>query len=192
MHLVVESAENNKMRKLYILPAMVIFLSISFRVYADVNINMKEVRDLAKLPVDEVLEKSLVETFNIENYWGHVHGRKKPLVVFFYSNSDGTSQRLATLIRYIAPIYNNRLSFARVKVVEKGKPDKITAKELESRYSLDKTPGILFYDNVGADMVLEDEDYIDADFKEFRTPRMFLWRTYFSAVRKELDNLLAD
>jgi len=41
-------------------------------------------------------------------------------------------------------------------------------------------------------MVLEDEDYIDADFKEFRTPRMFLWKTYYNAVRKELDKLLAD
>jgi len=41
-------------------------------------------------------------------------------------------------------------------------------------------------------MILEDEDYVDADFKEFRTPKMFLWKTYYSAVRKELDQLLAD
>ena len=112
--------------------------------------------------------------------------------VFFYSNIDGPSQRLATLIRYIAPLYNNKLSFGRVKVVEEGKPEKIRAKQLASMCSLDHTPGILFYDNVGTEMVLEDEDYVDADFKEFRTPKMFLWKTYYKAVRKELDKLLAD
>ena len=64
-------------------------------------------------------------------------------------------------------------------MVENGQPDKETAKNFTSMYSLDKTPDILFYDNVGADMVLEDEDYIDADFREFRTPRMLLWKRYF-------------
>ncbi len=84
------------------------------------------------------------------------------------------------------------MAFRRVKVVETGKPDAKLRKDYEARYSLDKTPGILFYDNVGDKMVLEDEDYVDADFKEFRTPKMMLWKTYYSAVRKELDQLLAD
>lgn len=180
------------MRKVFYCSAIIIFLVFCFRVQANEDINMNEVRELAKLSVDNILENSPVETFAIENYWRNIHGRNKPLVVFFYSNFDGPSQRLATLIRYIAPHYNNKLSFGRVKVVEKGKPDKMTAKELESTYSLDNTPGILFYDNVGTDMVLEDEDYIDADFKEFRTPKMLLWKTYYTAVRKELDKLLAD
>jgi hypothetical protein len=80
----------------------------------------------------------------------------------------------------------------RVKVVKAGKPDAKLRKDLEARFSLDNTPGILFYDNVGDKMVLEDEDYIDADFKEFRTPKMLIWKIYYSAVRKELDRLLAD
>jgi len=41
-------------------------------------------------------------------------------------------------------------------------------------------------------MVLEKEGYINPDFKEFRTPLMLLWTTYYAAVRKELDRLLAD
>jgi len=114
------------------------------------------------------------------------------LSVFFYSNSDGESQRLATLIKYVTPHYQGRLSFIRVQVTDKGKPDKNTASELLSRFSLDKTPGILFYDNVGENMVLEDEEYIDADHKEYRTPRMFFWNAYYSGIRKELDKLLAD
>jgi len=41
-------------------------------------------------------------------------------------------------------------------------------------------------------MVLEEEDYIEADFKEYRTPKMFIWNSYYSGVRKELDQLLSD
>jgi hypothetical protein len=88
--------------------------------------------------------------------------------------------------------YSDRMSFRCVKVVETGKPGAKLRKDYEARFSLDKKPGILFYDNVGDKMVLEDEDYVDADFKEFRTPKMLLWKTYYSAVRKELDLLLSD
>ena len=167
-------------------------MTFVFGAQANDDINMNEVRKLAKLSVYEILMSSPIDTFSVEEYWKNVHGRDKPLVVFFYSNNHGPSQRLATLIRYIAPHYNNKLSFGRVKVVEKRKPEKNRAKQLAAMYSLDDTPGILFYDNVGKEMVLEDEDYIDADFKEFRSPRMLLWKTYYKAVRKELDKLLAD
>ena len=171
---------------------LIVILAFCFQAQAENDINMNEVRELAKLPVDSILENSPIDTFAIENYWNNVHGRNKPLVVFFYSNFHNPSQRLATLIRYVAPHYNEKLSFGRVKVQEQGKPDEMTANMLESRYSLDKTPGILFYDNEGTDMVLEDDDDIDADFKEFRTPRMILWKTYYTAVRKQLDKLLGD
>ena len=153
---------------------------------------MNEVRELAKRSVDEILINSPGDIYIIKDYWSKVHGRGRPLIVFFYSNIDGPSQRLATLIRYIAPHYNNKLAFDRVKVVEKGNPDKIKAKRLASLYSLYTTPGILVCDNVGKDMVLEEEAYIDADFKEFRTPLMLLWKVCYAAVRKELDKLLAD
>jgi hypothetical protein len=183
-----------RMMKMIKTPWTIIMISmiLCFPAYAAQSIDMDEVRRLAELSVDRILEDSPVETLDTEKYWNKVHGIGKPLVVFFYSNYDGPSQRLATLIRYVAPYYQDKMSFAGVKVVEKGKPDKKTANRLDSMFSLDKTPGILFYDNVGTDMVLEDEDYIDPDFKEFRTPRMFLWKKYYSAVRKELDQLLAD
>ena len=84
------------------------------------------------------------------------------------------------------------MSFARAQASEKGKPDKNTASDLRSSYSLDKTPGILYYNNVADKMVLEGEDYMEADYKEFRTPNMFIWRTYYLEVRKELENLLSD
>lgn len=161
-------------------------------VLASQEIDMTEVRRLAKFSVEEIIPTPPIERFTFDNYWRSVKGRNKPLVVFFYSNQEEPSQRVATLIRYIAPDYANKLSFAMVKVVETGQPDKPLAGKLMQEYSLDKTPGILYYDNVGDKMVLEEEDYVEADFKEFRTPSLLLWTTYYNAVRKELDRLLAD
>ena len=155
------------------------------------EIDMAEVRRLSKLRVEKILENSPVLDISLENYWSNVRGRKKPLVVFFYSNNDESSKRVATLIKYISPDYTKNIAFARVKVVENGKPDKATATKLASNFGLDKTPGILFYNNTGNEMALEDEDYVNPDFKEFRTPKMLLWKTYYSAVRKELDQLIA-
>ena len=181
----------NMVKNIFYLAILVLVL-VPVQTMADDGVNIKEIRRLAKLPVNEILLDSSIEIISTEQYWSRVHGRTKPLVVFFYSDNDGDSQRLATLIKYVTPHYQNKLSFARVQVAEIGKPRKNTASDLRSRYSLDKTPGILYYDNVGESMVLEEEDYIEADFKEYRTPVMFVWRTYYSGVRKELDRLLSD
>ena len=172
--------------------AIFVLVAIPVQMQADDGVNIKEVRRLAKLPVNEILLGSSIEIISIDRYWARVRGRTNPLVVFFYADNDGDSQRLATLIKYVIPHYQNKLSFARVQVSEVGKPGKNTASDLRVRYSLDKTPGILYYDNVGEKMVLEEEDYIEADFKEYRTPKMFIWNSYYSGVRKELDKLLSD
>lgn len=144
------------------------------------DINIAEVRELAKLSVDEILDGVPVHSIKIDTYWETIRGRQEPKIAFFYSNNDGPSQRVATLLRFVAMDYSDRLDFRRVKVVEEGNPAANLRKDFETRFSLDKTPGILFYDNVGDKMILEDEDYVDADFKEFSTPKMLLWRTYYS------------
>lgn len=181
-----------KMAKIIYSSVILILVAFPLRMQAGDDINIKQVRQLATLPVNQILQNSAVEKISIEHYWAKINGRNKPISVFFYSNMDGESQRLATLIKHVTPHYQGKLSFVRVQVSEKGKPDKNTASDLLFRFSLDKTPGILFYDNVGENMVLEEEEYIDADHKEYRTPRMFFWNTYYSGVRKELDKLLAD
>jgi len=100
---------------------------------------------------------------------------------------DPESQRLATLVRYISIKYHDKISFYRVMVVANGKPAKVIAADYEKSYSLDKTPGILFYDNDSGKMILEDEQYIDANFKEFRTPSLLLWKVYYNAVCSYID-----
>jgi len=156
------------------------------------DIGMQEVRNLAKLPVDKILEGVPISPIDIDHYLKTIHKRNRPVIVFFYINKNSGSQRVATLIHFLVGPYKDRIDWYRFKVQGQGKPGRNLRSDLQKRYSLDDIPGILFYDNVNDEMVLEDEDYIDADFKEFRTPRMFFWKTYYSTVRKELDKLLAD
>jgi len=155
------------------------------------KVDMSVVKTLAQRPVDEILTTSPVSTVDIQQYWKEVRSRNRPMVVFFYANNDASSQRLATLILYVAREYSSRIDFRCVKVSENGPPGKDYAKRLEAQFSLDSTPGILFYDNSTNGLVLEQEAYIDADYKEFRTPQMFLWKTYYAEAKKALDKLLA-
>jgi hypothetical protein len=155
-------------------------------------VELSEVRRLARSPVNTILQDAPVPKIETDHYWQVVHRRDRPMIVFFYSNEDPESQRVATLVKYVALEYSTRIDFRCVQAALKEKPDTKLAKALENRFSLDATPGILFYDNHGEKMVLEKEGYVSPDFKEFRTPLMLLWNTYYAAVRKELDKLLAD
>ena len=156
------------------------------------KVDMSVVKALAQRPVDEILANSPVSKVDIEKYWQELHGRNRPMIVYFYANNDTSSQRLATLVLYVAREYSSRIDFRCVKVSENGPPGKDYAKRLEVQFSLDNTPGILFYDNIKNGLVLEQEAYIDADYKEFRTPQMFLWKTYYAEANKVLHKLLAD
>ena len=100
--------------------------------FAAKDISMKDVREWARAPVDEILAAEQIEELFSDSYWKTVRGRNMPLVIFFYSNNHGPSQRLATLIKYVSPHYANKLSFARLKVGENGTPDKESAGQLLS------------------------------------------------------------
>ncbi len=117
---------------------------------------------------------------------------ERPVIVFFYANVDDESQRVATLIRYLAPDYGERIRFYAVRVSDHGKPPPRLAQELAESHGVESTPGVLFYRNVGGQLTLAQEEYIDPDFREFRSPGMLLWRTYYQTVQRELDRLLAD
>ncbi|HWP91852.1 MAG TPA: hypothetical protein VNN20_06615 [Thermodesulfobacteriota bacterium] len=156
------------------------------------EVNMSEVRALAKLPVNEILKNTPVIELNQSDYWSSIHKSTKPVIVMFYSNQDQDSQNLATLVRYIASDYSNKILFCSFKVVNKGKPGQEVMKEMNKAYSLDKTPGVLFYDNDKGKMVLEEENYEVPTLKEYRTPGMLLWKTYYSEVRKTIDQNILD
>jgi hypothetical protein len=167
-------------------------LGILARANAADEIDMSRVRALAELPVQQILSDSPVQELSRASYWKTIRESRKPVVVLFYSNVDGESQRLATLVRYVATKYAGRFSAYGVMVVENGKPTKSVAAELEKQYSLDKTPGILFYDNDRGRQVLEAEQYIAANFKEFRTPSLLFWKVYYNAVCTFIDENVLD
>ena len=156
------------------------------------EIEMTEVKALAKLSVNEILENTYVNEINHADYWRIVKESTIPVVVMFYSNESQDSRNLATLVRFIALKYSGKIIFLRFMVVKKGKPDRDITAEFEKRYSLDKTPGILFYDNDPGNMELESEEYIIPRFKEYRTPGYLLWKVYYSKVSSYLDKHILD
>ena len=166
---------------------------LPLRVHAADDVDMATVRALAALPVKVILRDSPVHELSRESYWTTIRASRIPVVVLFYSNVDGESQRLATLVRYVAAKYAGKFAAYDVKVVDEGKPAKAIAADYEKSYSLDKTPGILFYDSDrGKPPVLEGERYIDASFKEFRTPSLLFWKTYYDAVCRYVDKKILD
>ena len=167
-------------------------LALFARTSAADDVDMAKVRALAVLPVKEILRDSPVHELSRASYWTTINKSPTPVVVFFYSNVDGESQRLATLIRYVATKYDGKFSAYGVMVAENGKPAKTVAADYEKRYSLDKTPGILFYDNDTGRQKLEGEEYVDANFKEFRTPSLLLWKVYYNAVCRYIDKNILD
>jgi len=157
------------------------------------KVQMKEVREIIKQPVNKILDNAPVKLIEIDSYWKTVKEKQdKPLMAFFYSDSDPQSQRMASVLKYIARDYAGKVYFIRVQIRQEGKPDKDNTKNLNKKFSLDRTPGVLFYDNTQKDMVLEGETYMEVEFKEFRIPNLLFWELYYTTVRKELDKLLSD
>jgi hypothetical protein len=171
---------------------LVTFLGIPTPTNAADKIDMSEVKALAALPVKDILQDSPVHELPRESYWKTIRESPIPVVVMFYSNVDPESQRLATLIRYVSTKYKAKISAYRVMVVANGKPPKAIAADYEKSYGLNKTPGSLFYDNDSGRMILEGEQYIDANFKEFRTPSLLFWNVYYDAVCSYIDKNILD
>ncbi len=156
------------------------------------DIKMSEIKALTKLSVNEILQNTPVKEIDHATYWETVKGSSKPVVVMFYSNLDQPSRNLATLVRFIAVKYPDKIIFLRFMVVKKGNPDRSIREGFEKKYSLDKTPGILFYDNDTGKMELESEEYIIPAFKEYRIPGYLLWKTYYSKVISYIDKYILD
>ncbi len=168
------------------------FLGFPVLASAAETIDMSKIRALAALPVKEIFRDSPVRELPRASYSKTIRESRIPVVVMFYSNVDPESQRLATLIRYISVKYKDKFSTYGVMVVANGKPAKAITADYQKSYSLDKTPGILFYDNDRGKMELENEQYIDANFKEFRTPSLLFWKIYYNTVCSYIDKHILD
>ncbi|MCK5706647.1 MAG: hypothetical protein KAI43_03255 [Candidatus Aureabacteria bacterium] len=177
-------------KKLFFLLCFFVFLSTTC-LHAD-EIDMSRVKKLSKMPVTIILDKVPVKEVKNDNYWKLVKNSKKPVIVMFYTNNDQNSQNLATLIRYIALEYSSKLHFYCFKVTDKGKPHPPLMKKMEKLYSLDKVPGVLFYDNDTGKIMLEKEQYTIPTFKEYKTPGMMIWKIFYKKVKKIIEENILD
>ncbi len=156
------------------------------------EVNMTEVRRLAEQPVKIILKGAPAIRIDDVNYRDHVFKSTRPVVVLFYVDQDQDSRNLATLIRYLSIDFEKKISFCFYEVAERKPVSKDLSARLQKAYSLDKVPGSFFYDNDKGKIELEREDYDVPTLKEYRTPNMFFWKTYYNAITKYIEESILD
>lgn len=156
------------------------------------NVNMAEVRRLAREPVETILSGAPIGRVSDANYWQSVQGSPKPVVVVFYANQDERSRHLATLIRYLALEFNGSVAFYGYPVTAGATVEHSALAALKKRYKVKQVPATLFYDNDHGEMELERTEYSVPAVIEYRTPRPLLWNTYHQRVRKYIKDHILD
>lgn len=157
-----------------------------------VNVDMAEVRRLAREPVETIFAGAPIGRVSDADYWQTVQGSPKPVVVVFYANQDERSRHLATLIRYLALEFNGSVAFYGYPVTMGATAEHGALAALKKRYKVTQVPATLFYDNDHGKMELEKTEYSVPAVIEYRTPRPLLWSTYHQRVRKYIQDHILD
>ena len=157
-----------------------------------VNVDMAEVRRLAREPVETIFSGAPIGRISDADYWQTVRGSPKAVVVVFYANQDERSRNLATLIRYIALEFGGAVAFYGYSVTAGATvgPNELAA--LKKRYKVKQVPATLFYENDHGKMELEKTEYSVPALIEYRTPRQLLWSIYYQRVRKYIKEHIRD
>ena len=158
----------------------------------DVPIDMAEVRRLAREPVETILTATPFGRVSDHDFPAMVYGSDRPVVVLFYASQDERSRNLATLARYLALEFGRVISFYGYQVSSGAEVERGTLAELQKKYGVKQVPATLFYDNDRGKIELEKDSYEVPTFTEYRTPSMFLWRTYHQAVREYIIKDILD
>ena len=153
------------------------------------EVNMAEVRRLAREPVETILSGAPIGRVSDATYWQTVQGSQKPVVVMFYANQDQPSRHLATLIRYLALEFSGSVVFYAYPVAA-GATVEGNALAALQKYGVTRVPATLFYENDHGKMELERTDYSVPAVIEYRTPNALLWNTYHQATRKYIQQYI--
>ena len=158
------------------------------------EVDMKIVRALAKKPVTEIFEGSPVKPVTDATYPAIMRNRGRPVVVMFYAETGPSSRNLATMVRFIAVKYAKAIDFYAYRASAGKSVPKPELKRLGKAYSVDQVPGTLYYDNDDdrSRLELEAEDYVVPSVKQYRTPGMFTWRTYYRALQEQIEKTILD
>jgi hypothetical protein len=153
---------------------------------------MAEVRRLAENPVKTILQGTPVLRVNDATYQSLVFKSTRPVVVIFYVNQDQDSRNLATLMRYLSLDFRQKITFCIYEVAEKKPIPSDLLSRLLKTYGLDKVPGTFFYDNDKGKIEIEREYYEVPSIKEYRTPKMLFWKTYYEKITKYIEKDILD
>jgi hypothetical protein len=175
-------------RRMALAGALGFMMSLCLTVRA-ADVNMTEVRRLAREPVETILSGAPVGRVSEATYWQTVQGSPKPVVVMFYANQDQRSRHLATLVRYLALEFSQTVAFYGYPVAA-GATVEGNALAALGKYGVTRVPATLFYDNDHGKMELERTDYTVPAVIEYRTPNPLLWSTYHQATRKYIQDYI--
>jgi hypothetical protein len=173
--------------------ALELMMSLCLAVHvAAADVNMDDVRRLAREPVETIFSGAPIGRVSAANYWKTVRGSPKPVVVVFYANQDQRSRHLATLARYLALEFSEAVVFYGYPVTTGSTVEHNALAALQKRYGVKKVPATLFYDNDHGKMELERTDYSVPALLEYRTPSLLFWNTYHRTIREYIQKNILD
>jgi hypothetical protein len=180
-------------RRMALAGALELMMSLCLAVQAAAaDVNMDDVRRLAREPVETILSGAPIGRVSDADYWKTVRGSPKPVVVVFYANQDQRSRHLATLARYLALEFSEDIVFYGYPVTAGATIEHNALAALQKRYGVKKVPATLFYDNDHGKMELERTDYSVPALLEYRTPSLLFWSTYHRTIREYIQKNILD
>jgi len=121
-----------------------------------------------------------------------VEGSSRPVIVVFYADRDEKSRNLATLARYLAADFSEKIGFHGYHASDATGVDKPTLARLTKAYGIKQIPATLFYDNDKGKMELEGTRYDVPSLTEYRTPSMLFFKAYYGVIHKYVTEHILD
>jgi thiol-disulfide isomerase/thioredoxin len=156
------------------------------------EIDMTEVRRLAKEPVQAILKGTPFADVSDADYQKKVQDDTRPVIVLFYADRDEKSRNLATLARYLAMDFGDKISFVAYQASRGVQVDKGTLQRLQKRYGVKQVPATFFYDNDKGKMELERTNYTVPTLAEYRTPSTLFFKVYYNNIHDYITKHILD
>ena len=157
-----------------------------------VEIDMTEVRRIAKEPVHQILHGTPFTEISDSDYLQKVDTSTRPVIVVFYADKDEKSRLLATLGRYLATDFSNKITFYAYRASNGAGVGKNKLQHLQKSYGVKQIPATLFYDNDKGKMELERTNYSVPTLAEYRTPSTFFFKVYYNTISDYINKSILD
>ena len=156
------------------------------------EIDMTEVRRIAHEQVHQILHGTPFIDISDSDYLQKIHTGTRPAIVVFYADKDEKSRLLATLGRYLATDFSNKITFYAYRASNGAHVDKKTLQHLQKSYGVKQIPATLFYDNDKGKMELERTNYAVPTLAEYRTPSTFFFKVYYNTISDYINKNILD